>query len=59
MFQSLPVIPLRGMVVLPGEIVHCDAGRKKTLAAIQAAASADGVAFFCTQKDANDQELMT
>ncbi|HOR13474.1 MAG TPA: endopeptidase La, partial [Clostridia bacterium] len=56
MFQSLPVIPLRGMVVLPGEIVHCDAGRKKTLAAIQAAASADGVAFFCTQKDANVQE---
>ena len=56
MLQTLPVIPLRGMVVLPGEIVHCDAGRKKTLAAIQAAASGDGMAFFCTQRDAQEAE---
>ncbi len=59
MLQTLPVIPLRGMVVLPGEVVHCDAGRKKTLAAIQAAASGDGVAFFCTQKDAQEAEPET
>ncbi|MDL2258206.1 endopeptidase La [Eubacteriales bacterium OttesenSCG-928-K08] len=51
MLKTLPVIPLRGMVVLPGEVSHCDAGRKKTLAAIQAAANADGLAFVCAQLD--------
>ncbi len=55
--QTLPVIPLRGIVVLPGEVIHCDAGRKKTLAAMQAAASGDGVAFFCAQKDAQRAEI--
>ncbi len=56
MLQTLPVIPLRGMVVLPGEVVHCDAGRKKTLLAIQAAASGDGIALFVAQKDAQEAE---
>ena len=56
MLQTLPVIPLRGMVVLPGEVVHCDAGRKKTLSAIQAAASGDGIALFVAQKDAQENE---
>ncbi|MDR1619940.1 MAG: endopeptidase La [Clostridiales bacterium] len=56
MIRTLPVIPLRGMVVLHGEIMHCDAGRKKTLAAIQAAAAADGVAFFCAQRDSRNEE---
>ena len=55
--QTLPVIPLRGVVVLPGEVIHCDAGRKKTLMAMQAAASNDGLAFFCTQKDAQKGEI--
>ncbi len=59
MLRTLPVIPLRGMVVLPGEIVHCDAGRKKTLAAIHAAAASDGLAFFCTQKTAAVSEPET
>ncbi len=56
MLQTLPVIPLRGMVVLPGEVVHCDAGRKKTLSAIQAAASGDGIALFVAQKDAQEND---
>ncbi|MDL2234535.1 endopeptidase La [Christensenellaceae bacterium OttesenSCG-928-L17] len=52
MLKTLPVIPLRGMAVMPGEVAHCDAGRKKTLAALSAAASGDGLAFVCAQKDA-------
>ena len=51
MGKILPVIPLRGMVVMPGEVVHCDAGRKKTLAALNAAVNGDGLAFVCAQKD--------
>ncbi len=57
--QMLPIIPLRGMQVLPGEVIHCDAGRKKTLAAMQAAAAGEGMAFFCAQKDAQKNELTT
>lgn len=56
MTKIMPIIPLRGMIVLPGEIVHCDAGRKKTLKAVQAAALADGMAFFCAQKDVDVED---
>ena len=48
---NLPIIPLRGVCVLPGEIMHCDIGRKKTLSAMEAALSGDGLAFFSTQKN--------
>ncbi len=46
---SLPVIPLRGLTVLPGEVMHCDIGRKKTLSAMEAALSNDGYALFVAQ----------
>jgi len=55
--QILPVIPLRGLTVLPGEVLHCDVGRRKTLAALKATARFDGLAFFCTQKDSQQVEL--
>jgi len=53
----LPVIPLRNVVVLPKEVVHCDAARKKTLAAMQAATATEGLAFFCAQRDAAKNDL--
>lgn len=49
---TLPVIPLRGIAVLPGEIMHCDIGRKKTLSAMEQALSEEGYAFFVAQKNA-------
>ncbi|HRX57587.1 MAG TPA: endopeptidase La [Eubacteriales bacterium] len=49
---TLPVIPLRGIAVLPGEIMHCDIGRKKTLSAMEQALSDEGYAFFVAQKNA-------
>ena len=36
---TLPVIPLRGIAVLPNEVMHCDIGRKKTLSAMEQALS--------------------
>lgn len=54
MFKTLPVIPLRDMVILPGETVHCGAGREKTLFSAQAAMAHEGVAFFCCQRDSNE-----
>ena len=47
--KVLPIIPLRGMNVLPGEIVHCDIGRSKTLQAMQKALENNALAFLCMQ----------
>ena len=49
---TLPVIPLRGIAVLPNEVMHCDIGRKKTLSAMEQALSDEGFAFFVAQKNA-------
>ena len=46
-----PVIPLRGLTVLPGEILHCDIGRRKSLSAMEQAITEDGYALFVSQKD--------
>ena len=50
-YKKLPIVPLRGLTVLPGEVIHCDIGRKKTLSAIEQALAADGLALFCAQPD--------
>ena len=53
----MPVIPLRGITVLPGEIMHCDIGRKKTMQAMQVALDTDGLAFLCMQSDQKKTEI--
>ena len=53
----LPIIPLRGIAVLPGEIMHCDIGRKKTLSAMEAALSEDGYALFVGQPNPKIMEV--
>lgn len=54
---TLPVIPLRGITVLPGEIMHCDIGRKKTLSAMEQALSDEGYALFVAQKNAKTVDI--
>lgn len=54
MFKTLPVIPLRDMVIIPGETVHCSAGKEKSLFSAQAAMGNEGMAFFCCQRDSNE-----
>ena len=54
---KLPIIPLRGLTVLPVEIMHCDIGRKKTLLAMEQALSADGLALLCMQEDQKRAEI--
>jgi ATP-dependent Lon protease len=49
---TLPLIPLRGIAVLPNEVMHCDIGRKKTLSAMESALSDEGYALFVSQKNA-------
>ncbi len=54
---TLPVIPLRGLTVLPGEILHCDIGRKKSLSAMEAVLAGDGLAFFSAQENPKQMDI--
>lgn len=55
--RSMPVVPLRGMAVLPGEVIHVDIGRPKTLHAIEQAITGDGFALFCAQMDPKPADI--
>lgn len=47
----MPVVPLRGLVVMPYTLLSFDAGRDKSVAAIETAAENDGLVFLTAQKD--------
>ncbi|MFD3156253.1 endopeptidase La [Haloimpatiens sp. FM7330] len=54
--NTLPLIPLRGMVVFPEMIIHFDVGRKKSIAALEEAMMNDQKIFLVTQKEAKVEE---
>ncbi|MBQ0097384.1 MAG: endopeptidase La [Oscillospiraceae bacterium] len=49
---TLPVLPLRGIVVFPKMMLHFDVGRKKSIRAIHQAMNNNQLIFLSTQKDA-------
>lgn len=49
---TLPVLPLRGIVVFPKMMLHFDVGRKKSIKAINQAMNNNQLIFLSTQKDA-------
>lgn len=55
--RTLPTIPLRGLVVFPHMVLHFDAGREKTLAAIMRGMETDQLVVLVTQRDARQNEL--
>ena len=48
---TLPVLPLRGMVVFPKSVIHFDVGRKQSIAAINRAMKEGQLIFLSAQKD--------
>lgn len=52
----LPVIPLRGVTLLPGTIAHFDITREKSVIALEAVMVSDQNIFLVTQKDAANLE---
>lgn len=48
---NIPVVALRGLVVLPQMLIHFDVNRKITIAAIEEAMKTDQKVFLVTQKD--------
>lgn len=54
--QRMPLLPLRGMVVFPYMIVHLDAGRGRSVAALEAAMAEDRRIILVAQKDAEVED---
>ena len=49
--QTLPLLPLRGLVVYPHMMVHLDVGRARSVAAIEAAIAGDSRILVVSQRD--------
>ncbi|MEA3424259.1 MAG: endopeptidase La [Bacillota bacterium] len=50
-FETLPLIPLRGLSVFPFMVLHFDVGREKSIKALEEAMLRDQHIFLTTQKD--------
>lgn len=55
--KSIPMVPLRGMTVLPREVIHFDVSRKKSIKAIQEVMTGDQKIFLVTQKQIETEEV--
>ena len=49
--KIMPVIPLRGLSVLPGMVLHFDISRDRSIKAVEAAMSGDQKIFLVTQRN--------
>lgn len=56
MLKRLPMIPLRGISILPNTVQHFDIGRPKSIAALEAAMEDDSMIFLTSQKDAEIED---
>ena len=55
--RHIPLVPLRGLAVFPYMVLSFDAGREKTLAAIEEAMKRDQTCFLVSQKDTSKNDL--
>ncbi len=55
-FVVLPVVPLRGITILPGIIIHFDLNREKSIQALEYAMTSGGRLFLAAQKDAGVED---
>ena len=54
--KTLPLLPLRGILVFPYMVIHLDVGREKSVQAIEEAMVNDRMIFLATQKEAQTDE---
>ena len=54
--RTLPMSPMRGMLVFPYRMVHLDIGRAASIAALEQAMMTDHVVLLVTQRDAEVEE---
>lgn len=49
--KTLPMLPMRGIMVFPGSVMTLDVGREKSIAAVEAAMNGDRRLFAIAQRD--------
>ena len=54
---TMPLLPLRGLLVLPGMLVNVDVGREKSMIAVREAMNTDKRIILAAQKDASRSEI--
>ncbi len=54
--KSLPMVPLRGMTIMPGMVVHFDVSRARSIAAVQEAMVEEQKIFLTAQKSIDTEE---
>jgi len=54
--RTLPLLPLRGILVFPNMVIHLDVGREKSVQAIEEAMLQERVIFLATQKEAQTDD---
>ncbi len=54
MKKTIPVIPMRGLTVLPTMVLHFDISREKSIKAVEAAMAEDQIIFLVTQQNPDD-----
>ncbi|MFK2824547.1 endopeptidase La [Bacillus sp. B190/17] len=50
---TVPLLPLRGLLVYPTMVLHLDVGRERSIEALEQAMMDDHLIFLATQKDSN------
>ncbi|KMM59344.1 peptidase [Bacillus glycinifermentans] len=54
--RSIPLLPLRGLLVYPTMVLHLDVGREKSVQALEQSMMNDHMIFLATQKDISIDE---
>ena len=49
--KTIPLLPLRGLLVFPSMVLHIDVGRERSIKALEHAMLEDSKIFLLTQKD--------
>jgi len=55
-YRTIPILPLRGLLVFPYTVIHLDVGRKKSINAIEEAMLGSKEIFLATQKEAQTDD---
>ncbi|WP_144938835.1 endopeptidase La [Paenibacillus sp. 32O-W] len=54
--RSMPLLPLRGLLVYPSMVLHLDVGREKSVKALDKAMVDDSLILLCSQSEVNIEE---
>lgn len=54
--RTLPLLPLRGLLVYPSMVLHLDVGRDKSVKALEQAMIGDQMLLLCTQSESSVEE---